>query len=159
MALNRQTRLPLKVLFGALMIIPPAAVLVSIPWLKQQPDGLVFLLTGAAAALTIAASFALAVLHDRHIDEWERSNARFASQWGWAAGGGVLGVALALPVVRGAIVTLAASMTGVSNPDQQLVVLVFTAGFIATILTQLACIVLLSFAWVYWKSRAAPNQS
>src|SRR5688572_31759617 len=60
-------------LLVALCLAPGLSVIAAIPWLKQQPDDLVFLLSGIAAAVTIMASLVLAVLHDRRMDEWERS--------------------------------------------------------------------------------------
>ncbi len=100
MTSHRKSGLPLRALLLALMIMPPLAIFASIPWLKQQPDGVTFLLTGLAATLTIVASFALAIGYDRQIDEWHRSAARFASQWGWTAGAGLVALLLALPPFR-----------------------------------------------------------
>ncbi len=159
MSSKRQSRLPLRVLLGALMVVPPVSILVSIPWLKQQPDGVVFLLSGTAAALTVVASFVLAILHDRKIDEWERSNARFSSQWGWTTGAGLVALLLALPPFRDLIVSLVANLADVPNPDHKLVVLAFTFGFGGVVLAQGVCTTLLALGWVFWKSRAPREPS
>jgi len=156
---HRKSRPPLKALLVTLMIVPPIAVLAAIPWLNQQPDGPVFLVTGIAAALTIVASFALAIVHDRTMDEWQRSNARFSSQWGWAAGAGLVGLLLALPQVRDLIVSGAAIWGDAPNPDHRLVVVTFTLGFMAVIAAQALCTLLLSVGWTYWMSRSARDRS
>src|SRR5262245_51997431 len=70
----------------AFCFVPGLSVVASLWWLKQQPDELVFLITAIAAIVTIAASLALSIVHDRRMDEVERSNSRFASFWGDAAG-------------------------------------------------------------------------
>ncbi|MDP2764124.1 MAG: hypothetical protein Q8O54_04725 [Brevundimonas sp.] len=141
------------------MVVPPIAVVAAIPWLRQQPDGLVFLLTGIAAALTVLASIALAVLHDRRIDEWQRSNARFSSQWGWTLGAGMVALLLALPPFRDLIVSGAAVWGGMPNPDSRLVIVTFTFGFMAAVFAQVLCTLLLSLGWQAWMSRDARDPS
>ena len=155
----RKARLPLRALLVALMIVPPIAVFAAIPWLKQQPDALVFLVSGLAAVVTIIASFVLALLHNRHIDEWERSNAGFSSQWGWTAGASLVALLLALPPFRDWIVALVATLADVPNPDQKLVVLAFTFGFGAVVAAQCVLTALLSIGWAAWKSRPARDPS
>lgn len=142
-----------------IMIAPTAAILMSIPWLKQQPDGLALLLTGVAGTLTVLASIALAVLNDRELDEWQRTNARFASQWGWTVGAGLLAMLLALPPVRGLIISGAAIWGGMPDPDARLVITTFTFGFMAAVITQVLCIALLSLGWHLWMSRAPRDPS
>jgi len=141
------------------MVAPPLAFFVSIPWLRHQPDGLVFLLTGIAATLTVLASIALAVINDRHIDEWQRSNARFSSQWGWTVGAGLVALLLALPPVHDLIVFGAEIWGGVPNPDSRLVITTFTFGFMAVVITQALCTMLLSLGWHMWMSRDARDPS
>ncbi len=159
MSSHRRARPLFFALLAALMVVPPIAVFVSSPWLKQQPDGLVFLLTGIAATLTVVASLALAVLHDRKIDEWQRSNARFSSQWGWTAGASLVALLLALPPFRDWIVSLVANWAEAPNPDQRLVLVTFTFGFMAVVVAQLVCTALLSIGWAFWKSRSAREPS
>lgn len=119
MSSRRKSGLP-PLAFGAAIVLPPLSFLVALPWLKQQPDELVFLFTGIAATLTIAGSFALSILHDRQIDEWQRSAARFSSQWGLAVGGGLVALLLVLPPIHDLIVSGAAIWGGEPNPDRQL---------------------------------------
>jgi hypothetical protein len=145
---------PLKALLLALMIVPPIAFVSSIPWLRQQEDGLVFLVTGIAATLTVVAAVALGILQDRSLDEWQRSNSRFSSQWGWTLGASLIAILLAWPGVQDLIVSGAALWGDVPNPDRRLVVTTFTFGFMSVVAAQGLCTVLLSIGWVLWKSRA-----
>ena len=144
---------------AVVMVVPPIAIVAAIPWLRQQPDGLVFLLTGIAATLTVLASIALAVLNDRQIDEWQRSNARFSSQWGWTVGASLIALLLAVPAVRDLIVSGAAVWGGVPDPDARLVVTTFTLGFVAVVVAQAVCTFLLSLGWHFWMSRTARDPS
>lgn len=158
MSPHRQSRLPHRALL-ALMVVPPISVFAAIPWLKQQPDGLVFLLGGTASILTIAASFALAVLHDRGLDEWHRSAARFSSQWGWTTGACLVALLLALPPIHDLVVSWAATWAHAPNPDRELVLLAFTFGFMAVVAAQLVCTALLSIGWSLWMSRTVREPS
>lgn len=159
MSVNRENRRPLKALLGAVMIVPPIAVLSSLPWLSQQSDSQVFLLTGIAGALTVLSSFGLAVLQDRQNDEWARSNARFSSQWGWTVGAGLIALLLALPPFRDFIVSVTGSLTKVEEPNSKLVVLAFTLGFGTVVFTQGMVTTLLSLGWSAWMSRAPRDPS
>ncbi len=141
------------------MIAPPVAVLAALPWLRHQPDGLALLLTGLAAALTVLSSLALAVLQDRKVDEWQRSNARFSSQWGWTAGAGLVALLLALPPVHDLIVAGAAIWGGTPDPDARLVITTFTFGFMAVVVAQAICTLGLSLGWSAWMSRGPRDPS
>lgn len=143
----------------AVMILAPLSVLVSIPWLKQQPDETIFLFSGIAATVTVLAGVFSAILHDRTLDEWERSNARFSSQWGWTIGAAVIALLLALPPVRDAIVAVTADVADVADPSSKLVILAFTFGFGAVVLAQGVCTMLLAIGWAHWKSRAPREPS
>ena len=155
MTAHHRPGLPLRPLLAALAFGPPIAIFAAIPWLKQQPDSVAFLLSGIAATLTIVASFALGILHDRRLDEWHRSAARFSSQWGWVTGSSLVALLLALPPARDLIVASVAALKKGPPPDHELVVLTFTFGFMAAVLAQLVCVVLLSLGWSYWMSRGA----
>ncbi len=154
MSPHRQAPLPVRLLLMVLMILPPIAVLTSIPWLRQQPDDLVFLLAGIAATLTVAASVALAVLHDRRLDEFERGNARFATQWGGVAGTALVAVLLALTPVRDVIVSTVASVAGAPDANPKVALLAFTFGFAAVAIAQTASTMVLAIGWASWKLRA-----
>ena len=154
-----RSRSLLQSLLFIMMIVPPVVFVAALPWLRQQSQGLVLLVTGVAATLTVVTSIALAILYDRTIDEWQRSNARFSTQWGWTIGGGVLALILILPPVRDLIISGAAIWGGTSNPDARLVITTFTFGFMATVLAQALCTILLSLAWGVWMSRAPRDPS
>jgi hypothetical protein len=156
---HRRPRPLLLALLVALMVVPPVSIVASLPWLRQQADETVFLFTGIASALTVIASLLLAMLQDRHIDEWQRANVRFSSQWGWTAGASLVALLLALPPFRDWIVSVVASVAQAPNADQKLVVLTFTFGFMTVIVAQIVCIAALSLAWTFWKSRAAREPS
>jgi hypothetical protein len=158
--MSSPTRTRSRVLaLAVIMVVPPLAIFTSIPWLRHQPDGLAFLLTGIAATLTVLASIALAVINDRHIDEWQRSNARFSSQWGWTVGAGMVALLLALPPVHDLIVSAAAVWGGTPNPDSRLVITTFTFGFMAVVVAQAICTMVLSLGWHVWMSRDARDPS
>jgi formate/nitrite transporter FocA (FNT family) len=159
MSSRRQSWLPLRVFLFALMVIPPISFLAASSWLKQQPDERVLLLSGIAGTVTIGASFLLAILHDRNMDEWHRSNTRFSTQWGWTAGASLVSFLLLLPVCRDWIVSVVADWSDVSDPSTKVVILAFTFGFIAVILMQLICTAVLSTGWALWKSRRARDPS
>ncbi len=150
---------PPMLLLLVLMIAAPAALLLSLPWLKQQPQGTIFLLAGITSAIAVATSFAFAVLHDRQLDEWQRSNARFSTQWGWAAGTGVVALLMALPPFRDFVVNTVAAVAQAPDPNHKLVTLAFAAGFGAVIIGQTFCTALLSVGWALWKSRPAQDAS
>lgn len=140
-------------LLAALCIVPPMAFVASLPWLKQQPDERVFLITGITAAIVILGSLALDALVDRRLDEWQRSNARFSLKWGWALGLSLVALLLALPQFQNLLVHWAAIWGDVPDPDRRLVIVTFTAGFMAVVIAQTVCTTLASIGWTYWKSR------
>jgi hypothetical protein len=137
------------------MIVPMVLLVASLPWLKQQPQGLIFLLAGTAASVSVVASVLLSVLQERRQDEWQRSMSRFANQWGWNAGVALVALLLAWPQVRDLIISWIAALAHASAPDRKLVLLAFVAGFMAVVLAQFACTVLLAMGWASWMSRPA----
>ena len=149
---SRSSR-PVRALLIAVMIVAPLSVFASLPWLKEQPDGVVFVFTGIASTLTVLAARAFGILQERGLDEWHRSAARFSSQWGWLAGASLVALLLAWPPVRDLVVSLSANLAGIADPDQKLVVLAFVFGFIATVLAQLMCTAVLGMIWASWKLR------
>lgn len=143
-----------KPLLMVAAILTPIAFLAAIPWLKDQPDGVVYLFAGIAATITVLCSFAIAVIEERKMDEWHRTASRFATQWGWLAGGGLVALLLALPPVHTAIIAASGALAQEANPDQGLVLMAFTLGFMAVIVAQMLCTLVLSMIWRHNKSRA-----
>ena len=148
----RHARPRLYMLLLALCFFPGLSVALSFSWLKQQPDDTVFLITGIAGAVTIMASFALAVLHDSGMDEWERSNSRFSSFWGDAVGTSLVALLLSVPAGREWIYNTVTSFADVADPGQ-LVVLSFVGGFMTLCIVRVVCMAVLSIGWTFWKSR------
>ncbi|MFT4091043.1 MAG: hypothetical protein QM645_09950 [Asticcacaulis sp.] len=155
MSSHAQSRPRLYTFLLALCIVPGLMVVASIPWLKTQAHDLVFLLTGIAAAVTILASLALAILHDRSMGEWERSNSRFSVFWGDAIGTSLVGLLLAVPVFRDWVVSIVAAFSGTANIDAQSVILAFVGGFITVVMARVLCMAVISMGWTAWKSRPA----
>ena len=55
-----------------IMIGLPVMFIAAIPWLKQQPESVVYLCAGIAATGTVVASFVLAIQKHQKFDEWHR---------------------------------------------------------------------------------------
>lgn len=156
---HRPSKLPLKMFLLVALVIAPIAFFASIPWLKEQPDDLVFLVGGTTSIVTVALSFWLSILQDRQLDEWNRANAGFANRWGWTTGACLIAVLLALPPFRELIVTLIAGWTDRPDVDPETVMITFTFGFMAVVMAQLFSTVVLSAIWGMWMSRAPREQA
>jgi len=140
---------------GAAALLAPIIFLAAIPWLKEQPDGIVQLFAGIAATITVLCSFALAIIDDRRMDEWHRAASRFSTQWGWLAGGGTVALLLSLPPVQAIITKSSGVLAGVDNPDTKLVLMAFMLGFMAVVITQMLCTLALS---AFWRSRMSRSE-
>jgi len=136
-----------KVLTAAVAVVLPAAFLLSLPWLRTQPDGLVYLFAGLAALGTVGASLLLAVIKDREIDEFHREGERFSIQWGWLSGSASFAILMAVPVVQDLVIAAAAAISGIAAPDKKLVLLTFMAGFVAVLFMQTICTIAFSLLW------------
>lgn len=159
MSTHRQARPRLYVLLVALCALPSIVVFAAFPWLKQQPLDLLLLVTGIAGILTILASLALQLLHDRSMDEWEKSNSRFSSHWGDSIGTSLVALLLTVPPGREWIVSVVAGWAGVPSPDAKLVYLAFAFGFGALVIARVVCMAVVSIGWTFWKSRPAQASS
>jgi hypothetical protein len=159
MSPNSRARPRLVVLLVALCVVPIISVFASLQWLDQQPDETVFLITGAASALVIVAGNLLAILQERRMDEVNRTNMRFSTQWGWALGTSLVALLFGLPWFHDLIVPMIAGWADVLNPDRELVLLAFMAGLMAVVIAQTVSTGLLSVGWSLWKSRPAREQS
>lgn len=133
---------------AALAILAPVTFLLAIPWLKvQDSDALIYLFAGLAATTTVVASFVLAIMEDRKMDEWHRSAARFSNQWGWLAGGGLIALLMALPPVQNLILWFAQQVTKTDEIKREGAILIFASGFMAVMLAQVICVTLLTVIW------------
>lgn len=143
-----------KLAFVMIAIGLPILFIAGIPWLKQQPESVVYLFAGLASVGTIMASLLLAIQKDQKYDEWHRSAARFSSQWGWLAGAGAIAILLSVPALQNAIIAVSGSLGEVAAPDKKLVLMTFTVGFMSVVIAQMVCTLLLSAGWRYWMSRS-----
>lgn len=157
MSLNTKTNSWLKAVLIAAMIAPPIVIVALLSWLKQMPETFVFAITGVAGAMTVLASYALSVIHDKNIDEWDRTNARFSSQWGWTAGASLVALLLNLSAFRDWVVAVITKFTKIAVPEPTVIITTFTFGFVTLVIAQLLCTAILSMAWAFWKSRPARN--
>jgi hypothetical protein len=161
MVSRNRVRLRLYVLIGACCVIPCVLIFSSLPWLKQQPQEMALLITAIGGFVTILAGLSLAFVHDRTMDEWQRSNSRFSSFWGDAAGTALVGLLLNLQVGRDWIFSAVSNLAAMANVSQTepLVILAFVFGFAVVTLARGACMALLGLCWAIWKSRPAPELS
>lgn len=144
-----------KIVAATLMALFPISFVAAIPWLRNQPEETVYLFSGIAATGTVLASFVLAVLKDKELDEWHRGAARFSNQWGWVAGGGLIAILQSLPAAQNLIVTLTTSVATGSEPVRPQIIFAFMLGFMAVIIAQMICTLVLSKGWRSWMSREA----
>lgn len=142
-----------KILLLIVAIGLPNSFLLAIPWLKQQPDWIVYGCTAIAATGTIACSLLLAMRQYQRSDEWHRSAVQFSSHWGWLAGGSLVVILLAVPHLQASIIALAGRLGDVSAPDERLVLMTFILGVICVILAQTICALVFGAGWRYWMSR------
>jgi len=159
MSLHRQSRPRLYALLVALCVVPGLLVLAAFPWLRQQPFDVVLLVTGIAGILSILASLALAIVHDRSMGEWEKSNARFSGHWGDATGTALVALFLTVPPGREWIVSVVAGWARVPRPDTKLVFFAFALGFGALVIARVVCMAVVSIGWTLWKSRPVRDPS
>lgn len=141
----------------ALAIVPGVGFLAAIPWLKQQPDAIVFLAAGIVTVVAVVAGMAHSILSDRALDEWHRSGSRFASQWGWLTGLCIVVLLMALPPVHDVLFSIvswaAVNLAHAPVPDREVVLLTFTFAFVSVSLIQTISTALLAIGWFSWMSR------
>ncbi|WP_306251056.1 hypothetical protein [Parvularcula sp. IMCC14364] len=132
---------------GILVVLAPLAFLASLPWLSNQPDAIVFLATGIATTIVVIGSLIIAAVKDQEMDEWHRSAARFASQWGWISGGSLIAILLAVPAVHDALLGVVMLFADGPSLEEDLVLMIVTLSFMAVIATQAICTVALNMLW------------
>lgn len=144
--------LPKFVLF-TVMVGLPISFFLSLPWLKQQSDSVVFLWVGFATVGTVLAGLLLGLIQDRKVDEWQRTAARFAGQWGWLAGTGLVAVLIAIPALQNVVVAAAADLGNSTNTDDRSLLMAFALGSALMVFVQTLCVFLIHFVWQYWMKR------
>lgn len=131
----------------------PVSFLISVSWLEQQSDTLVHLFGGVAATGTVIASFILAILQDKDLDEWHKSASRFANQWGWLAGGGLVAILLGVPPFQSMIIGAAQALSGAGDTIEVTILMAFMLGFMAVIFSQMVCTLVISKVWRSWMTK------
>ncbi|MEM9838147.1 MAG: hypothetical protein AAF830_03230 [Pseudomonadota bacterium] len=126
--------------------VTPLVFIGNLWWLKDQPDPVVYALTGLAAAVVLIATLLAAVQGDRQSGEWERAGDRFAHQWGALAGGSFVALLLAVPAVQDAILSLA-TLVSAGEIDRATAMILFTAGLGSVIITQMIFTVIIGAVW------------
>jgi hypothetical protein len=137
----------------ATAVLTPTTFLLAIPWLKNQSEGMVFLLAFIAATITVVSSMVLAVLKDQRMDEWHRTAARFSNQWGWLVGAGIFALLMGIPPIQKLVYTVALHISHNGIIDEQTVILTFMFGFMSVVMLQTLSTVILSVVWRYRMSR------
>jgi hypothetical protein len=148
-AMSSRSKSPLTFPMIVLLLVlagTAIATAAAFPWLLQQPREMLVPLLGIAVTLIVVASFTFSVLSDRQTDEWNRSAARFSSQWGYMAGL-ILALLLIFPLSN-----WIASL--VPDGYQAFVRLGFGFSFLAVLIAQVVCVALLRVGWTLWKSRS-----
>ena len=139
----------------ALAISAPVAFFASIPWLKEQPDGTVYLVSGIAAFVVIASSTYLSAAGQAKMDEVERAGSRFAYLWGGLLGASLIALLLAVPPFQDVIYRLVGAFRhdGEATMDRQSVMLAFTLGFCCVVMAQSISTLLVGGVWRLWMAR------
>ena len=95
------------------------------------------------------------MLKDKDLDEWQRGAARFSNQWGWLAGSSLVAILQSFPAFRHLVIDAASGMAAGAGSSDQQIVFAFALGFVAVVLAQMLCILLLNQGWRFWMSREA----
>jgi cobalamin synthase len=137
----------------ALWLSPVVIVVVgffaAIPWLKQQNDSFVLLLSAAVSIFVMG--YALLISHrlQRHLDEVQIASQGFASSRGWVWGAMATVLLLMLPPVTNLLIDLA-NMLSTGSPDMSdrgAVQLALFFGFMLVVFTQLVALIVASAIW------------
>lgn len=140
----------LRFLSGAIAILLPVSFIIALPWIKTMPNSAASMLAGIASIGTVVSAMLLAILKDGDMDEWNRAAARFASNWGWPAGGAIIVGLISLPPVREGIVALNRVISPGDAPDDTNIMLGFVMGFMALMLAQVICTLAFN---AFWRAR------
>lgn len=146
--------LPLGRVAAALAVITPISFVIAIPWLKAQPDPVVFMVTAIAVAAMVLASTIVTTRTFGDLDEWQRAGVHVAIRWGGIIGSGIAVIAVALPFVQRKVAIAASALSGAAT-DVTTTTLAFTAGVCAVIMLQTVATMIMLFAWRIRMARPA----
>jgi cobalamin synthase len=121
----------------------------AIPWLKQQDDTFVLVLSAAVSIFVMG--YALFISHrlQRHLDEVQIASQGFASSRGWVWGAMATVLLLLLPPVANCLIDLA-NMLSTGSPDvsdRGAVQLALIFGLILVVLIQFVALIVASAIW------------
>jgi hypothetical protein len=137
----------------ALWLSPAVIVIVgffaAIPWLKQQNDSFVLLLSAGVSIFVMGYSLLISHRLQRHLDEVQIASQGFASSRGWIWGAIATVLLLMLPPVTNLLIDLA-NMLSTGSPDtsdRRAVQLALFFGFMLVVLTQFVAVTVASAIW------------
>jgi hypothetical protein len=84
----------------ALPMLVAVAVLLSLPWLKEQPEGVINTIAAVVVVFAVGWSLFIRIAVTRRQDEVERASSKWAWRWGSTVGGLFVLLLLALPPFR-----------------------------------------------------------
>ncbi len=153
MTMRSQRKLGRTLLWFAPIVIVPAAVFASLPWLRQQDQGVVFGVVGAASVFVLLYSFVLAERVNRRLDEVEVAGQRFAQTHGMTIGWAIAVLVMLFPPSMDALVGLAQSFGG--SPEKA-VRLGISLGLMLVVVLQT---LVMFAAGIWWARRVIGGQS
>jgi len=138
-----------RALWSSPVVIVVVGFFAAIPWLKQQTDTFVLVLSAVAAIFVMG--YALFISHrlQRHLDEVQIASQGFASSRGWVWGVMATNLLLMLPPVANWLIDVANNLsTGSADvSDRGAVHVALFFGVMLVVLTQLIAIMVASAIW------------
>lgn len=132
------TNIPAKIarctLWFAPIIIVPAALLASLPWLKEQDNAISLGISAAVTIFVMSYAIFLSTRVNRRLDEVEIAGQRFAQTKGMTIGWIAAGLVMIVPPAMNGLVELATTI-GDGSPDRSVRV-GFVIGVMLVILLQ-----------------------
>lgn len=138
-----------RALWGSPFVIVPAALLASIPWLKQLDVAITLGIAAAAGIFVMGYSIFLAMRLNRRLDEVEIAGQRFAQAQGWTIGIFAAGPVMVFPPAMNALANLAnilANTFGSGSPEVAVRVAI-VIGFVMVVILQTLGTIVVSIWW------------
>jgi hypothetical protein len=124
----------------------------SIPWLKQLPDGVVEAIALVATVLVLAWSLFISIMTNRRQDEVERASSKWAWMWGATGGSLLVALLLALPPFRDLVSDgVNGFLMETKGHTRQAAILGFVIGFATLSLAQTIGTIMMAVVW--WKDK------
>ncbi|MAT36035.1 MAG: hypothetical protein CMK06_13005 [Ponticaulis sp.] len=132
----------------------PVLFAISMAWLRDLPDWLVFTLAIMMGLTVMFSTLSLAAVSLESTDEWHREAAKFGAQWGWPMGAALFPFVLILPPAKKLIANFASSLDQGISISQEAALMIFMMGFICVVVLQAVCTMVAGLLWRLWMSRA-----